>query len=236
MDNNKLKAWLSILVTLAFIGATFALMSLPLPVPAKDILLILIGALVSRVGDVYAYYFGSSEGSARKTEFLNAPSPLALGYPEDHAQSGHIRLGLLHALLLLGLLTLPILAHADDTPAAAATTEATEAGWGPSAMASVGAFYLNGDYRLLQAGVAAGAAYTLVNNKNVSSIGAYLGPQASQTAGKSDTSLVAIIYGDLFKTSAGRFGLGLGTGFWRSGDGFISPSRNNTFIVLGYKF
>ena len=235
MDNNKLKAWLSILVTIAFIGATFALMSLPLPVPAKDILLILIGALVSRVGDVYAYYFGSSEGSARKTELLNATPPLALGYPEDHAQAGHIRLGLLPALLLFVLMAVPILAHADDTPAAA-TTEATEPGWGPSAMASVGAFYLNGDYRLLQAGVAAGAAYTLVNNKNVSSIGAYLGPQASQTAGKSDTSLVAIIYADLFKTSAGRFGLGLGTGFWRSGDGFISPSRNNTFIVLGYKF
>lgn len=38
---------------------------------AKDILLVLLGALTKIVSDIYGYYFGSSKGSADKNELIN---------------------------------------------------------------------------------------------------------------------------------------------------------------------
>jgi len=39
---------------------------------ARDVVLILIGLLVKIVSDVYGYDFGSSSGSAKKTEILGS--------------------------------------------------------------------------------------------------------------------------------------------------------------------
>ena len=111
-------------------------------------------------------------------------------------------------------------------------------GWGPSAVASVGAFYLNGNYKLLSAGFNVGTAYTFegTSAQNIDSVGFYLGPQSEQTNGVTTISINALCYLDLYKTSAGRFGLGLGTRLWESGRGFRTPNRDTTFLVLGYKF
>ena len=58
-------------------------------------------------------------------------------------------------------------------------------GWGPSAVASVGAFYLNGNYKLLSAGFNVGTAYTFegTSAQNIDSVGFYLGPRASRRTG-----------------------------------------------------
>jgi len=72
-----LKPLLALAAIIGFFGAIIVLISAPeIPGSVKDILLILIGALVAIVKDVFGYYFGSSEGSARKTELLTpAPAP-----------------------------------------------------------------------------------------------------------------------------------------------------------------
>lgn len=138
------------------------------------------------------------------------------------------------AAILLVLSTV-IFAFADTAPVTSTTT-VTAPGWGPSVIGNVGAFYLNGNYRLLSGGFDAGAAYTWQQGGNINSAGLYLGPQSSQVNGITSTSLTAMIYVDLFKTSAGQFGLGLGTEFWRSGAGMQAPNRNNTFFAAAYKF
>ncbi|MHC1697776.1 MAG: hypothetical protein AB9919_06910 [Geobacteraceae bacterium] len=70
MQKEKTK---SILAILAFVGVLACLIGLffaQLPEGARDIILILVGVMATLVKDVYGYYFGSSEGSLRKTELL----------------------------------------------------------------------------------------------------------------------------------------------------------------------
>ena len=90
MEKGSFKGWLAALVTIGFLGCIFTLFAQPMSEPSKDVLLVLIGALVGIVKDVYGYYFGSSEGSARKTELLGAPGA-----------AGFARLRLLLPLALL---------------------------------------------------------------------------------------------------------------------------------------
>jgi len=42
----------------------------PIPEVNNDLLYLLLGALVAKFGDVVAYFFGSSKGSADKTKLL----------------------------------------------------------------------------------------------------------------------------------------------------------------------
>jgi hypothetical protein len=75
MKKFDFKALLGLLVIAGFFAVVFILIYSPGINPTvKDILLILLGCLVTLVKDVYGYYFGSSEGSAKKTELL-ATSP-----------------------------------------------------------------------------------------------------------------------------------------------------------------
>lgn len=85
MKRIDIKLTLGLLAVLGFFGSEVALLNIPsLSGPIKDILLILIGAQVTIVKDVYGYYFGSSEGSARKTEMLTQQPPQAA----EHALPG----------------------------------------------------------------------------------------------------------------------------------------------------
>ena len=68
----KLKPWLSALAMGTFLICIYLLFFQPFPEASKDVLLIVVGALIAIVKDVYGYYFGSSESSARKTELLTA--------------------------------------------------------------------------------------------------------------------------------------------------------------------
>jgi len=59
---------LAILAVLAFIGCLFALFTRTIPEgSARDVLMMLIGALSAIVKDLYGYFFGSSSGSSEKT-------------------------------------------------------------------------------------------------------------------------------------------------------------------------
>lgn len=69
-DTRGFKAWMALLVTVGLIAVIVALLYVEPKSGGKDALLIALGALVALVKDVYGYYFGSSEGSTRKTELL----------------------------------------------------------------------------------------------------------------------------------------------------------------------
>lgn len=62
---------LGALIVIAFFITIYFLVKIPMPVSNKDLLLIVIGALVAKFGDVVAYFFGSSKSSADKTEMMN---------------------------------------------------------------------------------------------------------------------------------------------------------------------
>ena len=71
MKPSVLKPYLAVLAMLSFIVCLYLLFVLPIIEGSKDVLLIVVGSLIVLVKDVYGYYFGSSEGSSRKTEMLN---------------------------------------------------------------------------------------------------------------------------------------------------------------------
>ena len=61
---------LGALIVIAFFATIYLLAKVEMPLTNKDLLLIVIGALVAKFGDVVAYFFGSSKGSADKNEML----------------------------------------------------------------------------------------------------------------------------------------------------------------------
>lgn len=69
-DTKGFKAYMALLVTAGMLAVIFSLMQMEVPSSAKDVLLVVLGALVAIVKDVFGYYFGSSEGSQRKTEIM----------------------------------------------------------------------------------------------------------------------------------------------------------------------
>lgn len=87
MQQEKTKAILAILIFFALVGCITGLYLRELPTGARDILLVLLGVVAALVKDVYGYYFGSSDGSQRKTELLGgivnetpaAPAPGPVG-------------------------------------------------------------------------------------------------------------------------------------------------------------
>lgn len=58
------------LIVIAFFATVYLLIYQVVPLDNKDILLIVIGALVAKFGDVVGYFYGSSRGSADKTDIM----------------------------------------------------------------------------------------------------------------------------------------------------------------------
>lgn len=61
---------LAFLAVSGLIGIALVLFLSEVPEGAEEMLLMIIGALISRAGDVYAFYFGSSRGSKEKDRVL----------------------------------------------------------------------------------------------------------------------------------------------------------------------
>ena len=67
--NKYVQAFLAVSITLGFFGVITALMIRgDIPSSVKDILLVMLGALLASWKEVCSYFFGSSSGSARKDE------------------------------------------------------------------------------------------------------------------------------------------------------------------------
>ena len=61
---------LAALIVLVFFALIYTIFSYALPAENKDIGNVVIGALVMKFGDVVAYFFNSTKGSAEKTDLL----------------------------------------------------------------------------------------------------------------------------------------------------------------------
>jgi CDP-diglyceride synthetase len=62
---------LGALIVIGFFVILIVVFRKVMPVENKEIGLMVIGALVAKFGDVVNYFFGSSKGSADKTELMN---------------------------------------------------------------------------------------------------------------------------------------------------------------------
>lgn len=62
---------LSGFITVGFFGILAFMLNVPLPDNGKDAILIMLGSLGAAFTGIISYYFGSSAGSARKTEILS---------------------------------------------------------------------------------------------------------------------------------------------------------------------
>ena len=70
-ENKELYMYiLGAIIVIAFFATIYLLAKVEMPLTNKDLLLIVIGALVAKFGDVVAYFFGSSKGSADKNDML----------------------------------------------------------------------------------------------------------------------------------------------------------------------
>lgn len=67
--------FIGVLICLMFIGAIVALFRVEPPPGAREPLLILIGSLAAAFGAVVNYWFGSSSGSAHKSDLLASSTP-----------------------------------------------------------------------------------------------------------------------------------------------------------------
>jgi hypothetical protein len=61
---------MALLITLAIVGLMYLMMYVEIPTGSREVIMLVIGGLLARMNDVYSFYFGSSEGSQRKTEIM----------------------------------------------------------------------------------------------------------------------------------------------------------------------
>ncbi len=57
-------------IAIGFFAVLVVLLTVELPLPNKEMLLIMLGILGAKFSDVVAYFYGSSKGSADKTEII----------------------------------------------------------------------------------------------------------------------------------------------------------------------
>lgn len=81
---------IGLLVMVSFMVVLYAVFKIEMPPTNRELALILLGVLASKFGDVVAYHFNSSKGSAEKTDIISKLPPVTV---------------LLLPLLLLGLLS-----------------------------------------------------------------------------------------------------------------------------------
>ena len=73
---DKIPALLAIIVTLGFFGVLWYMLTHQVPPASHDTMLLLLGSLGSAWTGIIAYYFGSSAGSAEKTQLLAQAQPI----------------------------------------------------------------------------------------------------------------------------------------------------------------
>lgn len=83
--DSRMRSALGVIITIGFFGTVGTVLFVPVPGTVRDIVLVLIGALIASFKDVTGYFFGSSAGSAAKDETIRAQAvagtPLNSGEP-----------------------------------------------------------------------------------------------------------------------------------------------------------
>lgn len=87
--SNAIRVVVGLLVLLMLAGLIAALIYVPIPASNENTLVQLVGTMSTLAGLVVGYYFGSSDGSRRKTEMLGVQPEQATGKPSDpvHVES-----------------------------------------------------------------------------------------------------------------------------------------------------
>lgn len=73
---DKIPAILAVLITMGFFGVLSYMLLRTIPPAGHDAMLLMLGSLSTAWTSVVAYYFGSSAGSARKSELLAQAPPI----------------------------------------------------------------------------------------------------------------------------------------------------------------
>lgn len=73
---DKIPAILAIAITLGFFGVLAYMLLRPIPPTGHDAMLLMLGSLSTAWAAVVGYYFGSSAGSAQKTDLLSQAPPI----------------------------------------------------------------------------------------------------------------------------------------------------------------
>lgn len=81
--SNLTRFVFGLIVLLILAGITIALIYLPIPEGNENALVQLVGTLSTLTGLVIGYYFGSSDGSSKKTDLLLEKQQQATGKPDD---------------------------------------------------------------------------------------------------------------------------------------------------------
>jgi len=71
--NQYILAWV---IVIGFFLLCYFLMKAPLPQGSNEVVFMLFGALAAAFGAIVQYFFGSSKGSAEKTELLAKSEPI----------------------------------------------------------------------------------------------------------------------------------------------------------------
>lgn len=71
-DTTSFKGYMALMVTVGFLAVMVALLYIAPPSTAMNALMFSLGVVASIVKDVFGFYFGSSEGSQKKTEIIEA--------------------------------------------------------------------------------------------------------------------------------------------------------------------
>jgi hypothetical protein len=137
-----IKKLLALITVAGFFGIILALFFFAIPQGNTDLLKTFGIALISIVSAVAGYYFGSSEGSARKTELMVPPadtpntasSDPSLAAVSDQAQAGFIRLPLLFLIAAFAG-AIALTGCATTAPPSATTSTVAAASDSPMALA-----------------------------------------------------------------------------------------------------
>ena len=62
---------LGALITIGFFIILYVVFAIAMPEGNKDVGLLVIGALIAKFSDIVSYFYGSSKGSADKTDAIN---------------------------------------------------------------------------------------------------------------------------------------------------------------------
>lgn len=87
---NKTRVFFGVVVCLIYVFIISALIYNPIPEMNRGIIDVMFGSISTMMGMVFTFYFGSSEGSSKKTEALmnkiNESTPLVRTEKEPYTQ------------------------------------------------------------------------------------------------------------------------------------------------------